>query len=123
MSSIETTTSTVLFENSSTNVLPNNERNKLNVKSSINSKFSEDSSILNDRSTISRKSSTISAQKITKKEIKKKVQTPCKVFRKAIPRMPKPLAILCCIANIFLPGSGNIFLRVLYFIFLFQTET
>lgn len=27
-------------------------------------------------------------------------------FRKAIPIMPKPLAVLCCIFNIFFPGLG-----------------
>ena len=27
-------------------------------------------------------------------------------FRKAIPVMPKPLAILCCLLNILIPGLG-----------------
>ena len=30
-------------------------------------------------------------------------------FRKAIPIMPKPLAILCCLFNIFIPGFGKFF--------------
>lgn len=30
-------------------------------------------------------------------------------FHKAIPFMPKYLAIICCILNILIPGFGNIF--------------
>lgn len=29
-------------------------------------------------------------------------------FHKAIPIMPKYLAVICCILNIFIPGLGNI---------------
>ena len=28
-------------------------------------------------------------------------------FRRAIPIMPKPLAIVCCFLNILIPGIGN----------------
>ena len=29
-------------------------------------------------------------------------------FRKAIPIMPKPLAIICCLFNIIIPGFGTL---------------
>jgi hypothetical protein len=49
---------------------------------------------------------------IVNKKKKKKIENPFKLFRRAIPIMPKPLAILCCIGNIFLPGSGKTFFNV-----------
>lgn len=35
-------------------------------------------------------------------------------FHKAIPIMPKPLAITCCFLNIFVPGLGKTFSLILH---------
>lgn len=37
-------------------------------------------------------------------------------FRKAIPIMPKPLAIICCLFNIIVPGFGTNFLKLFFFL-------
>ena len=65
----------------------------------------------------SRKSSTnssVNQNKTNKKIKKKKLRTPCEIFKDAIPKMSKPLAIICCIANILTPGIGKRSIRFNY---------
>lgn len=90
----------------STNITPSHSKssclsqlnNNNNTSSNINNCSSNRLSIENSLVKNSNSSN------MTKK--KTKFQNPCKIFRRAIPKMPKPLAILCCITNIFIPGSG-----------------
>jgi hypothetical protein len=62
------------------------------------------SSRLNSSSSIN---STTNQKTTIKKLNKKKLRTPCQIFKDAIPKMSKPLAIICCIANILIPGLGK----------------
>ena len=67
----------------------------------------------------SRKSSTNSSltQKSANPKLNnKKLKSPCKIFRDAIPKMSKPLAIICCVSNVLVPGLGKIrFFKIKYF--------
>jgi hypothetical protein len=70
---------------------------------------------------LSSENGNVNKYKIVKEESSREgKRKPDGFFRKAIPIMPKPLAILCCLFNIFIPGFGKFFplkffLRILIF--------
>lgn len=42
-----------------------------------------------------------------------------KTMRTAVPAMPMPLAILCCVLNFLVPGLGNVYVNRVYYIGIF----